>query len=84
MEQYSVKLPVQPLGTLYVIDDRTVGGYKPHVKEFLVCHYVLLADQTLAVNEYGHKVNLLMLEKRVFVKREDAENELKGIAEIIK
>lgn len=83
MEEYSVKLRVQPLGVLYVIDDRTTGGYKPHIKEFIVCHYILLADHTLAVNEYGHRVNLLILGKRAFVKREDAENKLKEIIKLI-
>lgn len=79
MDKYSIELPVKPLGTLYVVDDRTEGGYKPHVKDFLVCHYVVLADHTLAVNEYGHRVNLKMLGKRAFSNRVDAEYKLKEL-----
>ena len=79
MDQYSIELPVKPLGTLYVVDDRAEGGYKPHVKEFLVCHYIVLADHTMAVNEYGHKVTLKLLDKLVFVKKEDAVGRLKEI-----
>lgn len=78
---YSIEFPVKPLEPLFLVDDRTEkdGGYAPHVKEFLVCHYIVLADHTLAVNEYGHRVNLFLLGKSVFTNRADAENLLKEI-----
>ena len=78
---YNFEFPVKPLEPLFLVDTRTEkdGGYTPHVKEFLVCHYIVLADHVLAVNEYGHRVNLLMLGKSVFSSRQDAVNRLNEV-----
>jgi hypothetical protein len=78
---YSIELPVKPLEKLYVLDTRTKedGGYTPHVFEFTVYHYHVLADGVIAVNEYGHRIPLELIGIKAFVNKEDAEKKLKEV-----